>query len=184
MLQRRKSTNAPYNLLFSKHRNMDVCCPQVTRRYEILSAMVYDCFSRKLKSLWFCDPSIKKLANNEHRFSLCIIVRASVKFIVTIVSRNGGGRASSMREQAKMAGMLPTFRSIRNKFFFSYCHAIGKTIGRTTRKNPRFFDFLIFFTKFNKSPFLSTLLIFSLSLSHSLILFLSLSIIYGIILLQ
>ena len=182
MLQRRKSTNAPYNLLFSKHRNMDVCCPQVTRRYEILSAMVYDCFSRKLKSLWFCDPSIKKLANNEHRFSLCIIVRASVKFIVTIVSRNGGGRASSMREQAKMAGMLPTFRSIRNKFFFSYCHAIGTII---IKKNFLIIpNNLIFFTKFNKSPFLSTLLIFSLSLSHSLILFLSLSIIYGIILLQ
>lgn len=169
MLQRRKSTNAPYNLLFSKHRNMDVCCPQVTRRYEILSAMVYDCFSRKLKSLWFCDPSIKKLANNEHRFSLSALsCEPRLNLSLRSSREMGGGRASSMREQAKMAGMLPTFRSIRNKFFFSYCHAIGKTIGRTTRKNPRFFGFLIFFTKFNKSPFLSTLLIFSLSLSLTL----------------
>lgn len=107
MLQRRKSTNAPYNLLFSKHRNMDVCCPQVTRRYEILSAMVYDCFSRKLKSLWFCDPSIKKLANNEHRFSLCIIVRASVKFIVTIVSRNGGGGHRACASKQKWPACSP-----------------------------------------------------------------------------
>lgn len=116
MLQRRKSTNAPYNLLFSKHRNMDVCCPQVTRRYEILSATVYDCFSRKLKSLWFCDPSIKKLANNEHRFSLSALSCEPRLNLSLRSSREmgGGGHRACASKQKWPACSPPSDRSETN----------------------------------------------------------------------